>query len=247
MGRFSRLDPFAGNSSDPQSLHKYLYAHANPVMGIDPSGELFSYIGQLARASVEAVINAIRLAPTFAARAGARIFTQSRIIHSYALRVGRFFYDPRSFRTISRVYWAAQGGARGASLHHWLIPQRWSFIPAGIRNAGFNLLHLPKVLRGNLGINQWMGFALRWGGWKMTVAMTIENGIRVLIPLSLYGGAGAGIRAGQWLDKQINGAEAIDLEDGATAVPLELEQSDVLDMQEAVLEDIEDDPAFRDQ
>ena len=39
-GRFNRLDPFAGNASDPQSLHKYLYAHANPVMNIDPSGEL---------------------------------------------------------------------------------------------------------------------------------------------------------------------------------------------------------------
>ena len=36
--RFNRLDPFAGSTSDPQSLHKYLYAHANPVMGVDPSG-----------------------------------------------------------------------------------------------------------------------------------------------------------------------------------------------------------------
>ena len=37
-GRFNRLDPFAGNIQDPLSLHKYLYAHANPVMGIDPTG-----------------------------------------------------------------------------------------------------------------------------------------------------------------------------------------------------------------
>ncbi|MEX2316268.1 MAG: RHS repeat-associated core domain-containing protein [Pirellulales bacterium] len=37
-GRFNRLDPFAGNVSDPQSLHKYLYAHSNPVNGVDPSG-----------------------------------------------------------------------------------------------------------------------------------------------------------------------------------------------------------------
>jgi len=40
-GRFNRMDPFAGNNQDPQSLHKYLYCHANPVNGIDPSGDFF--------------------------------------------------------------------------------------------------------------------------------------------------------------------------------------------------------------
>ena len=38
-GRFNRVDPFAGNTTDPQSLHKYTYCHNNPVNGIDPSGE----------------------------------------------------------------------------------------------------------------------------------------------------------------------------------------------------------------
>ncbi|MEQ1904951.1 MAG: RHS repeat-associated core domain-containing protein, partial [Pirellulaceae bacterium] len=37
-GRFTSLDPFRGNTSDPQSLHKYLYVHDDPVNGIDPSG-----------------------------------------------------------------------------------------------------------------------------------------------------------------------------------------------------------------
>ncbi|MDR2407319.1 MAG: hypothetical protein LBE13_04295 [Bacteroidales bacterium] len=37
-GRFNRLDPFFGNLNDPQSLHKYLYTHDDPVNGIDPSG-----------------------------------------------------------------------------------------------------------------------------------------------------------------------------------------------------------------
>jgi RHS repeat-associated protein len=40
-GRFNRLDPFFGNLNDPQSLHKYLYTHADPVNGIDPSGNSF--------------------------------------------------------------------------------------------------------------------------------------------------------------------------------------------------------------
>ena len=38
-GLFNRTDPFAGNNQDPQSLHKYLYCHANPINGIDPSGQ----------------------------------------------------------------------------------------------------------------------------------------------------------------------------------------------------------------
>lgn len=40
--RFNRVDDYAGNNQDPQSLHKYLYTHADPVNGIDPSGLLAS-------------------------------------------------------------------------------------------------------------------------------------------------------------------------------------------------------------
>ena len=38
-GRFWTMDRFEGFPADPISLHKYLYAHGNPVMGLDPSGE----------------------------------------------------------------------------------------------------------------------------------------------------------------------------------------------------------------
>jgi RHS repeat-associated protein len=37
-GRFWSQDSFEGLNSQPQSLHKYLYAHSDPVNGIDPSG-----------------------------------------------------------------------------------------------------------------------------------------------------------------------------------------------------------------
>ena len=39
-GTFNRLDPFSGNLNNPQSFHKYLYTHADPVNATDPTGLL---------------------------------------------------------------------------------------------------------------------------------------------------------------------------------------------------------------
>ncbi len=39
-GRFWTMDSFQGRNYDPATLHKYLYTHADPVNGIDPSGEI---------------------------------------------------------------------------------------------------------------------------------------------------------------------------------------------------------------
>jgi len=39
-GRFYGRDPFAGIRTIPLSLHRYLYGHANPVINIDPSGNV---------------------------------------------------------------------------------------------------------------------------------------------------------------------------------------------------------------
>ena len=57
-GRFNRLDPFEGNSEDPQSLHKYAYAHCDPINGIDPSGNM--NLGELnAVASIQTTLTTI--------------------------------------------------------------------------------------------------------------------------------------------------------------------------------------------
>ena len=118
-----------------------------------------------------------------------------------ALRAGaaKFFYNPTPFPKISSNYWAARGGANGASLHHWLFPQSAKSIPIGIRNAGFNLVALPAfrgVFHRSLGLNQWMGFAQRWGGARAVQARAVENMIRVGIPSSLVGSGYIGYELG---------------------------------------------------
>jgi len=44
-GRFMSRDPLDGQTKDPASLHKYLYADGDPVNGIDPTGrgDLWEY------------------------------------------------------------------------------------------------------------------------------------------------------------------------------------------------------------
>jgi len=66
-------------------------------------------------------------------------FGLGKVLNPFA----RFFFDARQFESISRAYWGARGGADGYHLHHWFIPQRWIWVPAGIRNGGWNLLAIP--------------------------------------------------------------------------------------------------------
>jgi RHS repeat-associated protein len=46
-GRFLSMDPYMGNIYDPISLHKYLYAHNNPVNLHDPTGLFAMTLGGL--------------------------------------------------------------------------------------------------------------------------------------------------------------------------------------------------------
>ena len=55
VGRFITMDSYEGSIDDPVSLHKYLYANANPVMLSDPSG----YIGLLDTVCASAIGNVL--------------------------------------------------------------------------------------------------------------------------------------------------------------------------------------------
>ncbi len=57
-GTFNRTDPYAGNTQDPQSLHKYAYVHNNPINAIDPLGkmsliEVTGTLAQIGRAIIK--------------------------------------------------------------------------------------------------------------------------------------------------------------------------------------------------
>ena len=43
IGRFVTTDLWEGVQNDPVTMHKYLYANANPVKYVDPSGR-FSFM-----------------------------------------------------------------------------------------------------------------------------------------------------------------------------------------------------------
>ncbi|WP_255395950.1 RHS repeat-associated core domain-containing protein, partial [Motiliproteus sp. MSK22-1] len=50
VGRFTQQDSWMGNNQDPVTLHKYLYANADPVMYTDPTGN-FSIGGMMSTMS----------------------------------------------------------------------------------------------------------------------------------------------------------------------------------------------------
>ncbi|MEX0724942.1 MAG: hypothetical protein WD065_01650, partial [Planctomycetaceae bacterium] len=55
---FLTLDPFFGNLNDPQSLHKRLYVHGDPINGIDPLG-LFTLGSAMAGSQIGSTLNSI--------------------------------------------------------------------------------------------------------------------------------------------------------------------------------------------
>ncbi|MFW6154174.1 MAG: RHS repeat-associated core domain-containing protein [Planctomycetota bacterium] len=55
MGRFLVADRYPGSRQNPQSLHKYLYCHGDPVNHVDPTGLFEQLFGYDAEAAIEKI------------------------------------------------------------------------------------------------------------------------------------------------------------------------------------------------
>lgn len=77
-GRFNRVDPFEGDNYDPQSLHKYAYAHSDPVNNVDPSGEMI--IGVIAVMAIQMSINTWVAGTIINWASGGALFSGLRLI-----------------------------------------------------------------------------------------------------------------------------------------------------------------------
>ena len=86
-GRFGSLDPRMGTTSDPRSLHTYLYAAGDPVNKVDPTGEQFDVISVMAAESIRTVLAQVQTIVGFSILDQVR-YGGSAGIKSLALGVG---------------------------------------------------------------------------------------------------------------------------------------------------------------
>ena len=72
-GRFWSMDTFQGWNSTPVSLHKYLYTHADPVNGSDPSGEM-TMTQQLTTGFIISLLSSTVAVPAYRQTLGQSLF-----------------------------------------------------------------------------------------------------------------------------------------------------------------------------
>jgi RHS repeat-associated protein len=120
-GRFHTMDTYEGRPEEPLSLHKYMYAHANPVMGIDPSGQFTMADVQAAITNLGILANAmLRSAGTWLyMRVGYSVAALTQFVYRVQAWMSTSTYTARLSEAIIRYPKLA-----GRALHkHHVIPE----------------------------------------------------------------------------------------------------------------------------
>lgn len=86
VGRFVRPDPFRGVIHDPLTLHRYLYAGADPVNNVDPTGNFFTVGSILGALSINVAVQVISATVVFGTLVvGSKLFRLGICLRALAL------------------------------------------------------------------------------------------------------------------------------------------------------------------
>ena len=161
-GRFHTQDSYEGRNGEPLTLHKYLYAHGNPAMFTDPSGnmtlgEVGAVIGQIGRFTL-----------SIGLRAGSAVKTVASVARVMVTRIGvsveRWIVTEIGKNAVSDNIWKLISHLSAYERGRWIITNlkwyKWvdlaSLFSKG--ETGFNFL------RGGPTPGGWVGTGALGGG-----------------------------------------------------------------------------------
>lgn len=187
-GTFTSMDSYQGNPFDPVSLNKYLYASANPIMNIDPSGH-FS-LGEAV--AVGAIMGALT---SLAITVGMNILRSwdhpEEAVNPFegwlmALLKGAFFGALFAFLVAKCIIIALIIAAVGLmtslckAFDSFQNDEPWEgagYVILAILSI-FGMKKLVKVSSGQTPVSRWGRPGVKDGDWVMTGKQSLSNFIR---------------------------------------------------------------------
>jgi len=132
-GRFLSQDPYSGSNDDPISLHRYLYADADPINIVDPSGE----IGEGGIAGVGATLAGVA---AFAAQ-------NSAVVLGVGVAVISVF-DPNAGISLGETLPQAEGGAELGASANAVFSKSGQAIAGYLEHIQGNWRYFPGIAQG---------------------------------------------------------------------------------------------------